>query len=179
MKATHETSLKAFMVALDRLNPPLPESAYDSIHQIGLAIAQQNPDHALALIHQLTQTYSQLGDRYSAARRNLKREYQAQERAKSAVLTLQKTGIDLEQTAILLLTRYSPQNPSLFSNVPAASTAKTDPWAKSDRIAVMVAGGAFLGGAIAQIPGAVIGSLLAGLYGLYVGFGKTRQPKNL
>lgn len=176
MKAEHETQLKAFVIALNGLESPLPEAAYDSIHQMGLAIAQQNPDRALQILHELVQTHPDLSDRYEAARLSLRRDYQTQQRSKSAVATLEKTGIDLEQTLILLLTRFSPQTRTLFPDTPDSTTAQADFWAKSDRIAVMVAGGAFLGGAIAQIPGALIGSLLAGSYGWYIGFGKPKQP---
>jgi hypothetical protein len=41
-------------------------------------------------------------------------------------------------------------------------------WDKADRIVVMVAGGAALGSAIAQIPGAIVGATLAGSYGCYI-----------
>jgi hypothetical protein len=41
----------------------------------------------------------------------------------------------------------------------------------------MIAGGAFLGGAIAQIPGAIGGAAIAALYGWYIGFGKSEPTK--
>jgi hypothetical protein len=43
-------------------------------------------------------------------------------------------------------------------------------WDKCDRIAVMTAGGASLGGAIAPIPGAIVGGAVAAGYGWYIGF---------
>jgi hypothetical protein len=55
------------------------------------------------------------------------------------------------------------------------STDKSDFWEKTDRIAVMIAGGAALGGAVAMVPGAVALGLLAGAYGYYIGFVKTKS----
>ena len=108
MNATDETKLKAFLVALNGLEPSLPEVAYGSVHEMGVAIAQQDSDRVLAILEDLTQTYPHLGKRYEAVRLNLRRTYHAQERSKSVAATLEKTGIDLEQTAILLLTRFNP-----------------------------------------------------------------------
>jgi ABC-type glucose/galactose transport system permease subunit len=51
-------------------------------------------------------------------------------------------------------------------------------WDKADRIAVVIAGGAALGGAIAQIPGAIVGAGLAAAYGWYISFAKTKSVRN-
>jgi hypothetical protein len=56
-----------------------------------------------------------------------------------------------------------------------ASIDKSDFWDKADRIAVMTAGGAALGGAIAMVPGAVALGLFAGAYGYYIGFVKPKS----
>jgi len=48
-------------------------------------------------------------------------------------------------------------------------------WEKADRIAIMTAGGAALGSAIAMVPGAVVGGILAGAYGYYIGFVKSKS----
>ncbi len=48
-------------------------------------------------------------------------------------------------------------------------------WDKTDQIAVMTAGGIALGGAIAQLPGAVIGGIVAAGYGYYVNFVKPKS----
>lgn len=47
-------------------------------------------------------------------------------------------------------------------------------WDKSDRIAIMIAGGAAIGSAILQIPGLIIGALSGAAYGFYISF----YPKN-
>jgi hypothetical protein len=51
-------------------------------------------------------------------------------------------------------------------------------WDKTDRIAVMTAGGIALGAAIAQLPGAIIGGIFAAGYGWYISFGKTKSSRN-
>lgn len=51
-------------------------------------------------------------------------------------------------------------------------------WNKTDRIAIMTAGGAALGSAIALLPGAIIGGLLAATYGGYISFVKPRSERN-
>jgi hypothetical protein len=51
-------------------------------------------------------------------------------------------------------------------------------WDKTDRIVVMTGGGMAIGGAIAQLPGAIIGGILAAGYGWYIGFGQTKQSHN-
>jgi hypothetical protein len=50
-------------------------------------------------------------------------------------------------------------------------------WDKADRTAVIIAGGAALGGAIAQLPGAIIGGTLAAVYGWYISFSPTESVR--
>lgn len=164
MKAKEETKLKAFLIAIDRLDPPLAAEDYAKINQIGVAIAQQQTDQAIKIIYDLTQTYPHLQERYEAARLNLRQQYQAQERSKSAVATLEKTGTDLEQAAILLLTRFSDRTPEVFTDLPERNSAKSDFWEKGDRIIVLVGSGIALGAMIAQIPGAIILGILSAIF---------------
>lgn len=174
MKATDETTLKAFLIAIDRLDPPLAAEDYAKINQIGIAIAQQNIEQAISLIYDLTQTYPHLRERYDTARLNLKQQYQAQERSKSAVTTLEKTGTELERDAILLLTRFSDRAPEVFTDVPESDSTKADFWEKGDRVVAIIAGGAFLGGTLGQVPGAIVGAVLAAIYGWYTSSAKFR-----
>jgi uncharacterized protein (DUF433 family) len=115
MNAKDETKLKAFLIALNGLEPPLPDVAYESVHEMGVAIAQKDSDRVFSILDELTQTYPHLGKHYDAARLDLKRTYHAQERSKNVVATLEKTGNDLEETAIRLLTRFSSHTPALFT----------------------------------------------------------------
>jgi len=51
-------------------------------------------------------------------------------------------------------------------------------WDKTDRIAVMTAGGIALGSAIAQLPGAIVGGVLGAGYGWYISFAKQKSVQN-
>ena len=51
-------------------------------------------------------------------------------------------------------------------------------WDKADRIAVMIMGGAALGSAIAQLPGAIVSGVLAAGYGWYINFAKPQTKRN-
>lgn len=62
----------------------------------------------------------------------------------------------------------SPQNNSNQTTPGLKSQLNTGFWHKADRLAVMIAGGAALGSAIAQLPGAIVGGFLAAGYGWYI-----------
>lgn len=51
-------------------------------------------------------------------------------------------------------------------------------WNEADRVVVMIAGGGAVGGAIAQLPGAVIGALSAAIYSGYLFFTKKSPAQN-
>jgi ABC-type glucose/galactose transport system permease subunit len=68
--------------------------------------------------------------------------------------------------AFLLMEQFMPfleENSSKRSPQPT-----TEFWAKADRLAVIIVGGAALGSAIGQIPGALVGGILATVYGWYI-----------
>lgn len=58
------------------------------------------------------------------------------------------------------------ENSLAQSNMPAAT--KRDIWERGDRAIAVGAGAAFLGGAIAQLPGAIVGGIFGILFGLSV-----------
>lgn len=62
------------------------------------------------------------------------------------------------------------ENSPAQSKVPFSTTR--DIWERGDRAIALAAGGSFLGGAIAQIPGAIVGGILGAALGL---FGKSRR----
>ncbi len=51
-------------------------------------------------------------------------------------------------------------------------------WGKTDRLAVMTAGGIALGAAIGQLPGAIFGGFIAAGYGWYISSDKTKSSRN-
>lgn len=62
------------------------------------------------------------------------------------------------------------EHPQINSNTPSATTR--DIWERGDRAIALAAGGGVLGGAIAQIPGAIVGAVFGATLGL---FGKSRR----
>jgi hypothetical protein len=55
------------------------------------------------------------------------------------------------------------------------SRNENDFWKKADRIAIMTAGGAALGSSVFMVPGAIVGGILAGAYGYYIGFANKKS----
>jgi hypothetical protein len=90
-------------------------------------------------------------------------------RAKGISAAVPADGVDdLVQLAIATLNgSYLPNESHLSASHQASVETSVDPWARGDRILVMAAGGAILGSMFAQVPGAVVGAILAGIYGWY------------
>jgi hypothetical protein len=118
---------------------------------------------------------------YEAAYRKLQTQYQRNERAKgSFALPTEPSLADISSLAAQLFAADQPIMSARQWVEPSqtAPTAKpADLWEKGDRLMVMAAGGAFVGGCIAQIPGAIVGSLITGAYGCYISFIKPRHGK--
>jgi hypothetical protein len=62
-----------------------------------------------------------------------------------------------------------------MTDLPKPQSNPSNFWEKADRIAIMSAGGAALGSAIAQLPGAIAGGIMAAGYGWYISFAKTKS----
>lgn len=72
--------------------------------------------------------------------------------------------------------RLQQERREIAQESPLSSNPRS--WDKADRVAVVIAGGAALGGAIAQIPGAIIGATLAAVYGWSISFARTKSAPN-
>ena len=53
-------------------------------------------------------------------------------------------------------------------SVTCFNKSKQNIWGKGNQIIVFASGGAFLGGLIAQVPGAIAGTIIAAIYGTFV-----------
>jgi hypothetical protein len=117
---------------------------------------------------------------YQDAYDTLEGQYQNQQRAKTLDVSFPPEE-DLWDTVSQVLSDPDPFKTARrvvhIRQAQSLNTAQSRFWEKSDRIAVMLAGGAFLGGVIAQIPGAISGAAIAALYGWYIGFGKSEPTK--
>jgi hypothetical protein len=168
-------NLEALLYALSQQTEPLPESLQQKLREIGQELGQ-NESEAPRKLRQLITEYPPLESAYKQALQTWDKEYTSQQRAKNISIVFPNTQDDLEQlidtvissldwvTTVQQLTR-SPKNYAKF-------------WDKSDRLVVMIAGGAALGSAIAQLPGAIVGAILAAGYGCYINFRQTKSVRN-
>lgn len=176
MNAFDTLTLEATLLALAEQPNELPASLQQSLGTIGQEFATHQPqavDQLRALVSE-----SSLNVAYAAAYRDLQTHSSQVERNKSLLLSANGSlTIDLDILAAGILTAPQPPQAArqfLQSLQRSAQGQKltTRLWERLDRIMIMAAGGAFLGGTIGQIPGAVIGTLLAALYGGYLGIAK-------
>ncbi len=172
MNAFDTLTLEATLLALAEQPNELPDPLQQDLRAIGQAFATHQPqavEHLRTLISE-----SSLGTAYTAAYRDLQTRPSQIERNKSLLLSTNGSlGIDLDILAAGILTAPQPtQSARQFlrslQQPSQPSKSLTRVWERLDRVMVMAAGGAFLGGAIAQIPGALVGTVLATLYGSYI-----------
>jgi hypothetical protein len=169
---------EALLYALDRQTEPLPTDLQHSLTEIGRSLHENRPDSARQL-RELIQQYLPLEIEYKNALAQSDARYATQQRTKSLGTSFSPIlGLDDLLISRVLATNdwvttakqltynlIDPQTPAQF-------------WDKTDRIVVMTGGGMAIGGAIAQLPGAIIGGILAAGYGWYIGFGQAKQSHN-
>lgn len=169
--------LEALLYALTQQTESLPESLQRSLIKVSQDLREDRPE-AAGKLRKLIAEFPPLEKAYQKALAEWDKGYASQSRAKSLsavfpstvgldslfVYTVTPTS-DWIATAKKLTRQHSSDNNSTF-------------WDKSDRLVVMIAGGAALGTAIAQLPGALVGAILAAGYGWYISFGKTKSIEN-
>ena len=169
---------EALLNALAQQTKPLPEPLQHSLQEAGQALQNDQPDAA----HQLRELIKQappLEKAYQNALEQWDEQYASQQRAKSFSAAFQNPSVldsfFLHDVAPSEDWVTSAQKIAQHSTV---ETTSSNFWDKADRIAVMTAGGAAFGGAIGQIPGALIGATLAALYGCYISFAKAQPTQH-
>ncbi len=176
-----ELDLEVLKHALDHYSAQIPRQEIDALLQLMQNWKQQQP-HAAQQICQFAAQSEPIDRAYDHALIDLRRQYITQQRAKSAVLTPQTHG------ELNGLTPIADQLIASLETIlnPPRRPLSTSPWENFDRIAIMGAGGAFLGGAIVQIfgggstqlIGALLGALVGSLSGWYVTPKTTRTGRN-
>jgi hypothetical protein len=162
-------SCEAFIRAILQLNEPLPDELHTIIRSTLQAIANQRPQ-STDLIQAMLDQYPDFRAKYETTYRKLQTQYQRNEPSLADISRLAAQLFAADQPLTSVRQWVEP--------IQTAPTAKPeDFWEKGDRIMIMAAGGAFVGGCIAQIPGAIVGSLIAGTYGWYISFIKPRHRK--
>jgi hypothetical protein len=157
MKASDQMTCEAFTRAIPRIGQPsadLKTRADILLRQIHSPQFADISAPLAAEIRELVEEYPELDQAYQIERQKLQGKYRGSDRAKGIALSLDDPMSDYF---------FSREN-----GVRAKTTRNTTAfWERGDRVMVMAAGGAILGGMLAQIPGATLGAILAGIYGWY------------
>lgn len=176
-----ELDLAVLQEALDRYSDRIPRTELETLTQLIQAWKNQD-DRAAQTLYDFVSNSEAIDEAYDHALLALRRQYNTQPRAKGLVLSMDyptdPTG--LVDVADRLLGRLDTVlNPTISPVQPIANSA----WDNIDRLAIMAAGGAFLGGAIVQLfgggsiqlIGALIGAIVGAVSGWYVP-PRRRQP---
>jgi hypothetical protein len=170
----NKINLEVLLYALSQQVDSLPPDLQRSLTEIGRSIQAHPTDESKIELRELIKTYQPLETVYRDALTRWNQNYVSQERTKSLDATFPTiSGLDnlsiesfllpandwVAATKQLVNNLSSPQTPAQF-------------WDKTDKIAVMTAGGIAIGSAIAQLPGAIVGGALGAGCGWYLGFRK-------
>ncbi len=175
-------TLEAFLRAVSQIEKPLSQDLHQEIRRVGRALE----NHELEVIKEIPSLVKRdvvLNEQYQSAYRNLQKQYQAQERTKSLAIAVNgSASLDLEsQIAQILNADDIPGAAKRFisrlDSRLADSSKQADFWKRGDRVMALASGGAFLGVLLAQIPGAIIGGLLAVIYAWFTD-PQTRSDRN-
>ena len=159
-----EIDLEVLEFALKRYADRIPKTELQTLQTHIQAWKQEQPNSAQTLCKFVFESAS-IDFAYDQALMDLRRQYQTQERTKSAILTAQSPNTlnGLGTIADELL-----QQLDRLLN-PQKITQQTFSWENADRMAIMASGGAFLGGAIVQLFGGGVMQLVGAVLGAIVG----------
>jgi hypothetical protein len=177
-----ELDLEVLKHALENYSAQIPREEIDALLHLMHNWKHQQPNAAQQICQFAAQS-EPIDRAYDHALVDMRRQYATQQRAKSAVLTPQTHG------ALNGLTPIADQLIASLETIlnPPASRSRTNIGDNFDRIAIMGAGGAFLGGAIvqffgggaSQFIGAAVGALVGIGSGWYVTPKPTQSDRNL
>ena len=179
VSANNSIDLKALLYALTQQSAPLPTSLQHSLQESGQALRKNHPEAGHRLREHI-RLYEPLENAYMDALQQLDRQYAAQQRTKSLNATFPNTiGFDW-----LFINNVIPATDWVATAKQVLQAQRSKPtkskfWDRTESVVVVAIGGAALGGAIAQLPGALIGLFLATLFGWYVSFYKKGSTSNL
>lgn len=169
---------EALLNALAQQSRPLPDDLQRSLQETGQSLRNHEPEAAYQL-RELIRQDPPLEAAYQSALGQWDEQYASQERTKSLSTTFENLSLP---DSIFLRDVIPSQDwvttaQQIYQKTVQPSTERF--WDKTDRIAVMTAGGAALGSAIGQIPGAIVGAVIAAFCGWYLGFAKTKFPRKV
>jgi hypothetical protein len=173
----NKINLEVLLYALSQQLKSLPPDLQQSLTEIGQALQANLTDENKIEIRELVSRYQPLEIVYRKALTQWNQSYVSQERTKSLSSAFPiRSGLDELSIESLLLPAndWVSAAKQLVNNLSSPQTPAQF-WDKTDRMAVMVAGGIALGSMVAQLPGAIIGGVVAAGYGWYIGFSKTKH----
>ena len=183
MNPFEATTLEAFLRAVSQMEKPLSQDLQEEIRKVGRALAKNQLD-VIKEIPSLVERDIFLSEQYKSAYLSLQKQYQAQERTKSLAIAVNgSTSLDLEsQIAEILNAEDLPGAAKKFvsrlDSQRGEPSKQADFWQLGDRVIALASGGAFLGVLLAQIPGAIIGGLLAATYAWFTAPQAQSSDKN-
>jgi hypothetical protein len=164
--------IDALMIALTHQGQTLPPELQQHLTETGQSLAQNNPDAAQTM-RELVRSYDPLETAYIDVLRQWDNDYASQQRAKSLNATFQ-----MEQGfGFVFMHDIMPSNDwvTAAKQIVTEEDEGPDFWDRGNTIVTMISGGAFLGVLLAQMPGAIIGAIVAGIFGWFSSSSNKRQ----
>ncbi len=154
-------NLEALLYALAQQTEPLPATLQNCLTGIDQF---SHEDQSIQLL-ELIQQYSPLETAYKNALDKWHESYESQQRTKSsgASFTVISKPDDLFIHSVLPTNDWVKSAKKIISSY-SSPKQRSNVLERGDRVVTLASGGAFLGVLIAQIPGAIVGGLLAGIY---------------
>lgn len=163
--------IEALVIALAQQSEPLPSDLQQKLTAI-------DPDQLDfdRVLRDLIKKHIPLENAYMSVLQQRDREYSVQQRNKSITATFPTDSLfDLTFIQTILDSPDWVRSSQQLTN-PRTITTRQPEWIRrGNTIVTMISGGAFLGVLLAQIPGAIIGAIAAGLFGWYSSKPKTEQ----
>lgn len=169
-------NIEALMLALSQQDESLPEEIERSIDRLKNAAFMNGDVEASEQIREVMRRFPKLDDSYMAADQYLDRQHDAQHRAKA----LSATFPNPDRLAWTFYNKILPSHDwvNQAKSVTTAAQPTETNWDRLQRSLVMMTGGVFIGGSIAQIPGAIVVGLIAAIYGWCISFNTTKAVRN-
>jgi hypothetical protein len=158
--------LEILKYAMDHYSAQIPREEVDALLQLMHNWKHQQPNAAQQICQFAAQS-EPIDRAYDHALVDIRRQYTTQQRAKSAVLTAQTHG---ELNGLIPIADQLIASLETILN-PPTPRSRTNVGDNFDRIAIMGAGGAFLGGAIVQFFGGGASQFIGAAVGALVGIG--------
>jgi hypothetical protein len=173
--------LDALMIALAHQKQSLPPALQHQLNEAGKAMAENQPD-ATQTLRNLIRTHDPLETSYKQVLQQWDKDYNAQERAKSLNNTFQlQPGLGLIFTQDIIIASDWVTAAKQLTHRNRTNSSQSNLSENFDRIAIMAAGGAFLGAALVQFlgggPTQLIGAVIGAIFGILSGIYVSRPPR--